>query len=153
MDSDRSTVLQLFKPERQYCVPLYQRAYVWNQQDQWSRLWSDIQEKAEARLTGLEPTPHFMGAIVVDPQERKKLIGVEKVHIIDGQQRMTTLQFALTALAIMLRVWGYRELLPAVEVCLKNSDVPNMRDKATEPFKVWPTFIDREAYTKAIVAP
>ena len=151
MDSDRSTVHQLFKPERQYCVPLYQRAYVWNQQDQWSRLWSDIQEKAEGRLAGLAPTPHFMGAIVLDPQERKKLIGVEKVHIIDGQQRMTTLQFALAALAVMLRAWGHTEYLSAVDACLKNSDVPNMRDKTIEPFKVWPTFIDREPYIKAVV--
>jgi hypothetical protein len=153
MDSDRSTVHQLFKPERQFCVPLYQRAYVWNQQNQWSRLWSDIQEKAEGRLARLTPTPHFMGAIVLDPQDRKKLIGVEKVHIIDGQQRMTTLQFALAALSIMLRAWGHTEYLSAVDACLQNSDERNMRDKAIEPFKVWPTFVDREAYTKAIVAP
>ena len=153
MDSDRTSVHQMFKPERQYCVPFYQRAYVWNQQDQWSRLWSDTQEKAEARLAGLPPTPHFMGAIVLDPQERKKLIGVEKVHIIDGQQRMTTLQFALSSLAIVLRAGGHVDLLPAVEACLSNSDEKNMRDKAVEPFKVWPTFYDREAYTRAIVAP
>lgn len=57
MDSDRSTVQQLFKPERQFCVPLYQRAYVWNRQNQWSRLWADTQEKAEARLAGLPATP------------------------------------------------------------------------------------------------
>jgi hypothetical protein len=152
MNSDRTSVHQLFKPERQYCVPFYQRAYVWSKQDQWSRLWSDIQQKAEARLAGLKPTPHFMGAIVLEPQERKKLIGVEKVHIIDGQQRITTLQFALTALAITLRANGCMEYLPAVEACLENSDEKNMRDKAIEPFKVWPTFYDRHAYKSAIVA-
>lgn len=155
MDSDRISVHQMFKPERQYCVPLYQRAYVWNLQNQWQRLWSDIQEKAEARLAklpGLPPTPHFMGAIVLDPQDRKKLIGVEKVHIIDGQQRITTLQFALAALSIVLRAGGHLELLPAVEACLRNSDVKTMRDKAVEPFKVWPTFFDRVDYTKAISA-
>ena len=91
MDSERSSVIELFKPERQYCVPFYQRAYVWNQSDQWSRLWSDIQEKAEARLSGLPATPHFMGAVVLDPQDRRKLIGVETIHIIDGQQRFTTI--------------------------------------------------------------
>lgn len=152
MNSDRTSVNQLFKPERQYCVPFYQRAYVWSQQDQWSRLWWDIQQKAEARLADLKPTPHFMGAVVLEPQERKKLIGAEKVHIIDGQQRITTLQFALSALSIVLRSNGCTEFLPAVETCLQNSDVRNMRDKAIEPFKVWPTFYDREAYKRAIVA-
>lgn len=152
MDSERSSIIELFKPERQYCVPFYQRAYVWNLQDQWSRLWSDIQEKAEARLSGLPATPHFMGAVVLDPQDRKKLIGVEKVHIIDGQQRFTTLQFVLGALSIMLRSWGRTEVLPVVEACLRNSDERNMRNKTVDTFKVWPTFYDREAYTKAISA-
>jgi hypothetical protein len=152
MESDRSTVHQLFKPERQYCVPFYQRAYVWNLEDQWERLWSDIQEKAEARIEGLKITPHFMGAVVLDPQERKKLIGVEKVHIIDGQQRMTTLQFVLTALTIVLREWKCEELLPPIQACVRNSDEKNMRDKVIEPFKLWPTFSDRQAYGKATAA-
>lgn len=150
MDSDRNSVIELFKPERQYCVPFYQRAYVWNQEDQWSRLWSDIQEKAEARLSGLPATPHFMGAVVLDPQDRKKLIGVERVHIIDGQQRFTTIQFALAALSIMLRTWGHTDVLSVVEACLRNSDERNMRNKKAEVFKVWPTFYDRKAYTQAI---
>lgn len=152
MDSERNAVINLFKPERQYRVPYYQRPYVWNQDDQWSRLWSDIQEKADNRLLGLPVTPHFMGAVVLDPQGRKKLIGVEQFHIIDGQQRFTTIQFALTALSIMLRAWGYTEVLPAVEACLRNSDERNMRKKDLEVFKVWPTFYDRDAYMKAIAA-
>lgn len=151
MDSERSSVIELFKPERQYCVPFYQRAYVWNQSDQWSRLWSDIQEKAEARLSGLPATPHFMGAVVLDPQDRKKLIGVETIHIIDGQQRFTTIQFALAALSIMLRTWEHTEVLSVVEACLRNSDERNMRNKAVDAFKVWPTFYDRDAYKKAIL--
>jgi hypothetical protein len=148
MDSEPTSVNQLFKPERQYCVPLYQRAYVWNEENQWMRLWSDIQEKAEARLAGLPTTPHFMGAVVLDPQERKKLIGVEKVHIIDGQQRMTTLQFVLSALAIVLREGGNEGLLPAVDAVLRNSNEKNMRDVKAEPFKLWPTFYDRDNYLR-----
>jgi len=97
-------------------------------------LWLDIQEKAEKRLAGLAPTPHFMGPLVLDPQE-PKLIGVEKVHIIDGQQRMTTLQFAVAALSVMLRALGHTEYLSAGETCLENSDERNMRDKKIEPFK------------------
>jgi hypothetical protein len=60
MDSDRSTVHQLFKPERNFCVPLYQQAYVWNEPNQWSRLWSDIQEKAENRLAADRQLPHAL---------------------------------------------------------------------------------------------
>ena len=153
MDSERNSVRELFDLERQYCVPFYQRAYVWSRENQWARLWSDIQEKAEARLSGLPATPHFMGAVVLDPQERKKLRGVEQVHIIDGQQRFTTIQFALAALSIMLRSWGYTDDLSVVEGCLRNSNEKNMRNVDVEVFKVWPTFYDREGYIKSIAAP
>lgn len=152
MDSDPTTINQLFKPERQYFVPLYQRGYVWKLENQWVRLWSDIQEKAEARLAELKPTPHFLGAVVLDPQERKKLRGVENVHIIDGQQRLTTLQFVLAALSIVLRKKNNLELLPVIEKCLINSDETTMRDKDVERYKIWPTLFDREAYLKGISA-
>ena len=35
MRSDTWTVRQIFQDRRQYCVPFYQRAYVWNQGEQW----------------------------------------------------------------------------------------------------------------------
>jgi uncharacterized protein with ParB-like and HNH nuclease domain len=103
MKSETIGVQQLFQDRRQYRVPFYQRAYVWNKEDQWERLWADIQEKAETRLLGNKPIPHFLGAAVLEPQPRTGLLGVETLHIIDGQQRLTTLQYVLAALAITLR--------------------------------------------------
>jgi uncharacterized protein with ParB-like and HNH nuclease domain len=60
MKSETIAVQQLFQDRRQYRVPFYQRAYVWNKEDQWERLWSDIQDKAEARLVDAKPVPHFL---------------------------------------------------------------------------------------------
>lgn len=57
MKSETLTVQQLFQDRRQYCVPFYQRAYVWTQQDQWSALLEDILEKVQSRLSGTKPTP------------------------------------------------------------------------------------------------
>lgn len=34
MRSETWTVQQMFQDRRQYCVPFYQRAYVWNQAEQ-----------------------------------------------------------------------------------------------------------------------
>lgn len=42
----------VFQDRRQYRVPFNQRAYVWNRDDQWDRLWGDIRDRAEARLQG-----------------------------------------------------------------------------------------------------
>ena len=103
MRSETIPVQQVFQDRRQYLVPFYQRAYVWNKEEQWEPLWTDIAEKAEMRSKGDTPAPHFLGAIVLEPQARRGLRGVETYHIIDGQQRLTTLQYLLAAFAVAAR--------------------------------------------------
>src|ERR1700722_16034333 len=122
MQSDTMSVQKLFQDRRQYRVPFFQRAYVWNKEDQWERLWADISERADIRVGGERPPPHFLGAAVLEPQQRKGLIGVETLHIIDGQQRFTTLQYFLASLAIVLREEQQSVLLSLVEGCLWNAN-------------------------------
>jgi hypothetical protein len=152
MKSDTITVEQLFQNRRQYCVPFYQRAYVWTLEDQWEQLWEDIRTKAEARLENGKFTPHFLGAVVLDPQHRDGLIGVEAYHIIDGQQRLTTLQYVLTSALFALNNFGSAALSPIVTGCLKNGNPETMRNSAIETFKIWPTFRDRTSYRAALTA-
>ena len=102
--SETIAVQQLFQDHHQSRVPFYQRTYVWDsREDQWERLWADIQDKSDARVIGAQPAPHFLGAAVLEPQPRAGLLGVETLHIIDGQQRLTTLQYVFCALAMVLR--------------------------------------------------
>lgn len=152
MDSRTFTVQQIFQDRRQYRVPFYQRPYVWNREDQWGRLWEDIRDKAEARLQGVKAVPHFMGAVVLEPQKKAGLLGVERYHIIDGQQRLTTLQYVLTALIHALRTEAQDKFLPLAEACLSNQNPETMEDQAVERFKVWPTFRDRKQYVSAMTS-
>lgn len=152
MKSETITVDQLFQNRRQYCVPFYQRAYVWTLDDQWEQLWEDIRIKAEARLGNDKLTPHFLGAVVLDPQQREGLIGVEAYHIIDGQQRLTTLQYVLASALLTLNKLGITPLVAIVLGCLNNGNPETMRDPAIEKFKVWPTFRDRANYRAALTA-
>lgn len=152
MDSRTFTVQQIFQDRRQYRVPFYQRPYVWNREDQWGRLWEDMRDKAESRLQGAKAVPHFMGAVVLEPQKKPGLLGVERYHIIDGQQRLTTLQYVLTALIHALRTEAQEKLLPLAEACLSNQNPETMEDEAVERFKVWPTFRDRKQYVSAMTA-
>ncbi len=152
MDSRTFTVQQIYQDRRQYRVPFYQRPYVWNRDDQWGRLWEDIRDKAEARLQGGKTFPHFMGAVVLEPQKKTGLLGVERHHIIDGQQRLTTLQYVMTALVHTLRAAKSEKLLPLIEACLTNSNPETMEDVAVERFKLWPTFRDRKQYELAMTA-
>ena len=69
MKPDKLTVHDLFQRERRYVVPLYQRAYVWSQEDQWEPLWDDIERQAEACLAAVNhvaPRSHFLGAVVLN---------------------------------------------------------------------------------------
>ncbi len=98
MDADTFTLHKLFAQPVQFAVPEYQRKYVWNEEDQWEPLWDDIQTLAERVLGGVAiegATPHFMGAIVVTPRET--LGSLEVLDIVDGQQRLITLQLVLDA--------------------------------------------------------
>lgn len=152
MDSRTFTVQQIYQDRRQYRVPFYQRAYVWNREEQWGPLWEDIQDKAEIRLQGGKPVPHFMGAVVLEPQKKIGLLGVERHHIIDGQQRLTTMQYVFTALCLVLNEVHQKALLPLVESCLINSNPETMEDREVERFKLWPTFRDRHQFVSAMTA-
>ena len=152
MKSDDITVQQLFQDRRQYMVPFYQRSYVWTLSNQWDQLWDDIRVKAESRLEGNRITPHFLGAVVLDPQPRVGLIGVDTLHIIDGQQRLVTLQFVLKSVLLTLKLVKSNAISEIVSGMLKNSNPDTMRDSDIETFKVWPTFRDRKNYRSAIDA-
>ena len=152
MRSETNDVQQIFQDRRQYRVPFYQRAYVWAKEEQWEPLWNDIRDKAEVRAVGETPTPHFLGAIVLEPQPRRGLKGVETYNIIDGQQRMTTLQYFLAALSISIGTDPTSSILPLLQGCVWNSNPNTMENPDVERFKVWPTFRDRTRYRVALQA-
>jgi hypothetical protein len=152
MKSETITIQNIFQDRRQYCVPFYQRAYVWTLRDQWEQLWDDIRDKAEVRFNKGKVTPHFLGAVVLDPQPREGLTGVDVLHIIDGQQRLTTLQFVLGSVLLTLRRAGLESLMSVVTACARNGNADTMRDPAVEVFKVWPTFRDQKNFTLALEA-
>ena len=152
MKSETWTIQQVFQDRRQYKVPFYQRAYVWTLKDQWELLWADIADKAAERLAGATPPPHFLGAIVVEPQDRIALRGVDTLHIIDGQQRLTTLQYVLASLRLVARDLEESAIEGFLSAALDNPNPDTMTDPATEIFKVWPTFSDQRDFVGCMTA-
>jgi len=78
-------------------VPLFQRPYVWQQEEQWEPLWEDVRRLADLRLASPQTeVQHFLGAIVLQLQTAG--LGDLMTHqVIDGQQRLTTLQVLFDA--------------------------------------------------------
>jgi uncharacterized protein with ParB-like and HNH nuclease domain len=152
MKSETWTIQQVFQDRRQYKVPFYQRAYVWTLKNQWELLWADIKDKAAERLTGATPAPHFLGAIVVEPQERTSLRGVDTLHIIDGQQRLTTLQYVLAGLRLAMRELGAKEVDSFLAGVMDNPNPDTMAMPEIEVFKVWPTFSDQKNFVASMTS-
>lgn len=100
MDANIVNLRTLFGDQVSYQIPQFQRPYAWDQNDQWMPLWGDILNLAErCHLSdGTTDTarPHFLGAIVL--QQRENKTGeVTRRLVIDGQQRLTTLQLLIKA--------------------------------------------------------
>lgn len=66
METFKRTPLQLFNLPQHFFIPLFQRPYVWREEEQWAPLWSDIRRVAERRIDDPRSTvTHFLGAVVL----------------------------------------------------------------------------------------
>jgi len=140
MRVDKLTLERIFERTERLEAPLFQRPYVWKQVRNWEPLWEAIKKVADARMAGQQARPCFLGAIVLD--QLKTSTG--KLHarqLIDGQQRLTTLQLAIAAardLCAERNEVGYCEAFKKLNI----NHVPLSKDP-DEVFKVWPTNSDR----------
>jgi hypothetical protein len=108
-------------------------------------LWSDVTRVAERKLAkpADKQPPHFLGAVVL--QQVPNPIGLmQQRTIIDGQQRLTTLQLLLDALRAELVAVGATQ--PALRIEQLVTNAPAFCAKPEDRFKVWPTNRDRAAF-------
>jgi uncharacterized protein with ParB-like and HNH nuclease domain len=96
LDARTLDIKTVFGQDRRHVVPLFQRPYVWSRKAQWEPLWEDIRIVAERVVTGYPTHAHFLGAIVLE-QVPKPTGRVETRLVIDGQQRLITIQILLQA--------------------------------------------------------
>ena len=139
------------QPQR-LVVPLFQRPYVWNQENQWEPLWQDVVRVTERVLANPQqrPQPHFLGAVVL--QQVQNPVGrLQERTIIDGQQRLTTLQILLDALHAELFRVGATGPAMRLEMLVANSEPFCTRPE--DRFKVWPTNRDRAPFNAVMGAP
>lgn len=150
MRAESRTLKRIFEQSVRYCVPLFQRPYVWSQAENWAPLWEDVRRLAEQRLAddGQQRT-HFIGAIVLE-QLAGSTGSIETRQIIDGQQRLTSLQIILTVLKDICRRSGMATFERRFEKFSRNEEA--FIDQPHHAFKVWPTNPDRVAFQLTLEA-
>ncbi len=143
MDIDKNDIAGLFDRPQRYLVPLFQRSYVWKEETQWQPLWDDLVTQFDAIHAGTaknrKERKHFLGTLVLS-QMRKVPRQLAGYLIIDGQQRLTTIQIMLAAFRDLVSPLGNAYLIDSLQRLTTN---PTAGYEENEKFKVWPTNVDR----------
>lgn len=161
MKADTLDLKDIFRKDTRYVVPRFQRPYVWNEEEHWQLLWEDLRlvvdeliqrrenaaDRFERDEAQLETSPHFLGAIVLDQQSNptRKL---ETREIIDGQQRLITLQVLLSAAHTASIELGHDESASMLEKLMYNDE--DLADTEIDRLKVWPIETDQDAFIEVM---
>ena len=148
MEVTKVELTSLFGQTRQYRIPLFQRHYVWDREDQWQPLWEDIERKSNRRLSQhqVQGFSHFTGSIVVQ-QDSPHEGAIEKYEIIDGQQRLTTFQIVLCVLRDISEEHNHVDVANDINLYIRNAGMLLSED---ERYKLVPTEFDKEAFQSLV---
>lgn len=119
MRPDKYSITRLFEERTQYLIPLFQRGYVWKLTEQIAPLWEDVIDRVDALVLFKENADkigdasklkklrkHFLGTVVVGKPYGGSSDTVTTKEVIDGQQRITTLQLFFLAMRNVVRPLG-----------------------------------------------
>src|SRR5258706_7369040 len=145
MKASETHLGKILEGTNQFVVPLFQRPYTWDEH-RWQALWADLVELCEDEVESVKTKPHFLGSIVTVPT-RSVPEGVTKFLLIDGQQRLTTLQVLLAALRDRAR-----DIPGSLAERLDKSHLVNQFEEGLDHYKLLPTQTngDRTAFVAVI---
>lgn len=144
MKSDTVDLKLLFGKDVRYLVPLFQRPYVWNEVEHWEPLWDDLIAIVDAYIDDPEgASPHFLGAVVLD-HVATQVAELEARQVIDGQQRLTTLQLLIAACRDVADSRGLDKQARVLAKLAENDTDLIAEDEHL--LKVWPTNVDRDSF-------
>lgn len=95
------SIAEIFSNDKHICydIPMYQREYIWGQKE-WGLLFDDIVSN---------PKGYFLGAIICVNLKQISTFQGDRLQVIDGQQRVTSLSLFMIALYEILN--DYRDVI------------------------------------------
>jgi hypothetical protein len=157
MQPTYASIGQIFGVQTRYTVPLFQRPYVWSQDAQWDPLWDDVEALADRVMTPPAHKPiagHFLGTVVLE-QVEGPVLALPRRQVIDGQQRLTTLQVLLKAAQDVLSAVAEQVTVHDAATVYRAAGQLSQLTRngfATdeECYKVWPTNDDRAPFAQVM---
>ena len=145
MKAVEASFLTFLKKSEQLEIPIYQRTYSWSRKE-CMQLWTDLVHTIVEEIDG-----HFVGSIVYIATGIYVVGGINRIEVIDGQQRLTTVSLMMLALARALEPRGdegarlARRLMR--DYLLQDDE---LMSGAIERYKLLPTKGDRETYMRLV---
>ncbi|MFE7244696.1 DUF262 domain-containing protein [Streptomyces sp. NPDC057580] len=116
-----------------------------------SQLVRTVERSEQAGQTGEMVAQHFLGAVVFDETPYLSS-NLETRQVIDGQQRLTTLQLFLFAARLSAKALNHERSVRLLSKFLENDE--DLFDSAQHPdhlYKAWPTNSDRDEYRSVML--
>lgn len=150
MNLGKPLLEELFNKQIRFKIPVFQRHYVWNEQNQLRPLWEDFLNKYKERANNQKIHPHYTGSIVLF-HENTTTSTLSTYSIIDGQQRLTTFQLFIAAFREVCRKHIENEKLTnELNKLLINEQSFGDKNYETQKFKLEPTKFNKEVFNTII---
>ena len=94
LSANKEQISSFLEGSLQFHIPFFQRPYVWKIEN-WQEFFDSILEQFDK--DNLEASEHFIGTIIVQQKEAKKM-GANEYDLVDGQQRLTTICLLIRAI-------------------------------------------------------
>ena len=146
MNLGKPILEELFNKQIRFKIPVFQRHYVWNEQEQLMPLWEDFVNKYNERLNKHKIHPHYTGSIVLF-HENTTTSTLSTYSVIDGQQRLTTFQIFIAAFREVSRQHlGDESLIKELDKFLFNEKSFGDKDYELQKFKLEPTKFNKDLF-------
>jgi len=140
MEAAAVPLIKILSSNTQMVIPIFQREYSW-QEEQVKTLWDDIIRLYEnIEQSNNKNLRHFLGPIV-KAHITKSSVDTQKFHLIDGQQRITTLLILLAAMRNKFKITN-EPLVKRIE----SNNLMNLGEDDDNLFKLLPSEGDRENF-------
>ncbi len=160
MKADTVRLVNVFGTDRRHVVPIFQRPYVWGRERNWEPLLADVKAAAEEVEAGQAGgvaevdrvgRTYFLGAIVLErlPVAPGRIVAM---NVIDGQQRLSTLQVLIAACWANATAAGASNAEVLLKLLLHNTEQLIHPEHPYELYKVWPSLPDRDAFGHVLAA-
>ena len=100
----RITISKFLNRPNIWRIPVYQRHYSWETKKHGPVVlfWESVVEQYFARLNKEQKPDHYLGALLLEHRKEDES-GRHEYDVVDGQQRITTIQLALCALIFVAK--------------------------------------------------